>query len=119
MAGTWRDSLAPIETWSSALALVGIEYTDAGIARLVRSLTIAAAVYCTIMKPDSVPSSLPIRNAGRPSLVAGSTSLLRRRLAIAASTGIAALPYLTPSRSDVTTSELKYQMHYCHSVFCW
>jgi hypothetical protein len=31
------------------LAEVGIEYTDAGIARLVRSLTIAAAVYCTIM----------------------------------------------------------------------
>src|SRR5690606_29311556 len=49
MASTWRASLAPIETWSSALAEVGIEYTDAGIARLARSLTIAAAVYCTIM----------------------------------------------------------------------
>src|SRR3546814_6969668 len=63
----------------------GADITDAGIARLVRSLTIAAAVYCTIMKPDSVPSSLPIRNAGRPSLVAGSTSLLRRRSEIDAS----------------------------------
>ena len=49
------------------MALVGIEYTVAGIARLLRSLTIAAAVYCTIMKPDSVESSLPIRNAGKPS----------------------------------------------------
>src|SRR5690606_9961973 len=54
IASTWRASLAPIDTWSSALAEVGIEYTDAGIARLARSLTIAAAVYCTIMYPDSV-----------------------------------------------------------------
>ncbi|MNW17560.1 hypothetical protein D3C71_2167870 [compost metagenome] len=51
----------------------------------------AAAVYCTIMWPDSVESSLPIRKPGRPSLVAGSTSLLRRRSEMLASTGIAAL----------------------------
>src|SRR3546814_6428486 len=110
MAGTWRDSLAPIETWSSALALVGIEYTDAGIARLVRSLTIAAAVYCTIMKPDSVPSSLPIRNAGRPSLVAGSTSLLTRRSAIDASTGIAALTQLIASASGRRSEEHRSEL---------
>src|SRR5690606_20117270 len=46
MASTWRASLAPMDTWSSALAEVGIEYTEAGIARVARSLTIAAAVYC-------------------------------------------------------------------------
>jgi hypothetical protein len=32
MSSTWRASLVPIETWSSAFALVGIEYTEAGCA---------------------------------------------------------------------------------------
>ena len=65
-------------------------YTEAGCARVARSFTSAAAVYCTIMKPESVASSLPMRNGGRPSLVFGSTSLFRRRSEMLASTGMAA-----------------------------
>ena len=41
----WRAAIEPIETWSSWLALVGIESTDAGWARTLFSETRAAAVY--------------------------------------------------------------------------
>ena len=51
----------------------------------------AAAVYCTIMKPDSVPSSLPTGEARQAVAGRRVPSLLRRRSEIDASTGIAAL----------------------------
>ena len=59
----------PIETWSSCIALVGIESTDAGAARRLSSLTIPACVYCAIMWPESTPGS-SARN-GRQPAVAG------------------------------------------------
>ena len=44
-ARAWRAAIEPIETWSSWLALVGIESTDAGWARTLCSEARAAAVY--------------------------------------------------------------------------
>ena len=41
----WRAAIEPIDTWSSWLALVGIESTDAGWARTLFSEARAAAVY--------------------------------------------------------------------------
>ena len=56
--------MGPMLTWSSWLAEVGMELTLAGWARLLFSETRAAAVYCTIMKPELRPP-LVIRKGGR------------------------------------------------------
>ena len=54
-----------METWSSCMALDGIESTLAGFASRFISETIAAWVYCAIMWPLSTPGS-SARNGGRP-----------------------------------------------------
>ena len=61
----WRAAIGPIETWSSWLALVGIESADAGWARTLFSEARAAAVYWKIISPESSPMA-GARNAGRP-----------------------------------------------------
>ena len=55
MAISRRAACADIDTWSSWLALVGIESTLAGKARCLFSETRAAAVTCGIMKPEFRP----------------------------------------------------------------
>ena len=47
----------PIETWSSCMALEGMESTLAGTASRLSSETIAAWVYCAIISPLSTPGS--------------------------------------------------------------
>ena len=44
-----RAADQPMETWSSCMALEGIESTLAGVANRLSSWTIPAAVYCAIM----------------------------------------------------------------------
>lgn len=60
-ASTLRRSLRappqPIDTWSSCMALLGIESTLAGVASRFISETIPAAVYWAIIRPESVPGS--------------------------------------------------------------
>ena len=60
-----RAADQPIETWSSCIALLGIESTLAGFASRFSSETIAAWVYCAIMWPESTPGSWA-RNGGSP-----------------------------------------------------
>ena len=74
----WRAAVAPIETWSSWFALVGIESADDGCASTLFSDARAAAVYWTIIRPLFRPGS-GVRNAGRPPLSRGSTSSAVRR----------------------------------------
>ena len=62
-----RAADQPIETWSSCIAELGMESTDAGAASRFISETIAAWVYCAIMWPLSTPGS-SARNGGRPLL---------------------------------------------------
>ena len=68
-ASTDRRSLRaadqPIETWSSCIALDGMESTLAGTASRFSSETSAACVYWAIMCPESTPGS-SARNGGRP-----------------------------------------------------
>ena len=52
-----RAADQPIDTWSSCIALDGIESTEAGTASRLSSETIAACVYCAIMWPLSTPGS--------------------------------------------------------------
>ena len=70
-ASTERRSLRaadqPIDTWSSCMALLGIESTLAGAARRFISDTRAAWVYWAIMWPESTPG-LSARNGGSPLL---------------------------------------------------
>ena len=47
----------PMDTWSSCIAEDGIESTLAGLARRLRSETMAAWVYWAIMWPLSTPGS--------------------------------------------------------------
>src|SRR3954447_6141083 len=81
-ASTARRSLRaadhPIETWSSCMAELGIESTDAGTARRLSSDTSPACVYWAIMYPESTPGSWA-RNAGSPWLRAGSRKRSVRR----------------------------------------
>ena len=72
-----RAAIGAIDTWSSWPAEVGIESTLAGKARLLFSLTSAAAVTCGIIRPELTPES-SVRKAGRP-LILGSTRTLTRR----------------------------------------
>ena len=60
-----RAAPQPIETWSSCIALEGIESTEAGTASRLSSETMAAWVYCAIMWPLSTPGSWA-RNGGSP-----------------------------------------------------
>ena len=60
-----RAADQPIETWSSCIALDGMESTEAGTASRFSSLTMAACVYCAIIRPLSTPGSWA-RNGGRP-----------------------------------------------------
>ena len=73
----------PIDTWSSCIALDGIESTDAGTASRFSSETIAACVYCAIMWPLSTPGSWA-RNGGSPWLRALSRNRSVRRSLIEA-----------------------------------
>ena len=73
----------PIETWSSCIALDGMESTEAGTARRLSSETIAAWVYWAIMCPLSTPGS-SARNGGRPWLRALSRNRSVRRSLIEA-----------------------------------
>ena len=73
-----RAAFQPIETWSSCIALEGIESTEAGTARRLSSETIAAWVYWAIMWPLSTPGS-EARNGGRPWLRARSRKRSVRR----------------------------------------
>ena len=72
-----RAAIGAIDTWSSCPALVGMESTLAGKARLLFSLTSAAAVTCGIISPEFTPLSA-VRNGGRP-LIFGSISTAVRR----------------------------------------
>ena len=63
-AGAGRE-VAPIETWSSWLALVGMVSTLDGWASVCSSLTRAAAVYWAIISPERSPGA-SVRKAGRP-----------------------------------------------------
>jgi hypothetical protein len=76
-----RAADQPIETWSSCIALLGIESTLAGFASRLSSETTAAWVYCAIMCPESTPGS-SARNGGRPWLRALSRNRSVRRSAI-------------------------------------
>ena len=78
-----RAADQPIETWSSCIALDGIESTLAGLARRLSSETIAAWVYCAIMWPLSTPGVVA-RNGGRPWLRALSRKRSVRRSLIEA-----------------------------------
>lgn len=82
-----RAAAHPIETWSSCMALLGIESTLAGLARRLSSLTMPAAVYCAIMNPESVPGS-SARNGGRPWLRETSRKRSVRRSLIEATSAI-------------------------------
>ena len=62
-----RAACVDIETWSSALAPVGMESTEAGWASTLFSETIEAAVYCRIMRPEFTPGRV-VRFCGRPRL---------------------------------------------------
>ena len=75
-----RDRAAdhPIDTWSSCMALEGMESTDAGAASRLSSLTTAACVYWAIMSPESTPGS-SARNGGSPWLRVASRSRSVRR----------------------------------------
>src|SRR4051812_34885750 len=73
-----RPEIGPIETWSSWLALVGIESADAGWTRTLFSEASAAAVYWRSIEPVSRPES-ELRNAGSPSFRCGSMSSAVRR----------------------------------------
>src|SRR5690606_2652804 len=68
---SFRAADQPMATWSSCIALDGIESTEAGTASRLSSDTIPACVYCAIMCPESTPGS-SARNAGRPWLRATS-----------------------------------------------
>ena len=52
-----RAADQPIDTWSSCIAELGIESTQAGTASRLSSETIAAWVYWAIMWPESTPGS--------------------------------------------------------------
>ena len=78
-----RAADQPIDTWSSCIALEGIESTDAGFASRLSSETIAAWVYCAIMWPLSTPGS-SARNGGSPWLRALSRNRSVRRSLIEA-----------------------------------
>ena len=77
----WRSLRAacqPMDTWSSCMAELGIESTEAGAARRFMSETSPAWVYCAIISPESVPGS-SARNGGRPLERAGSSMRSVRR----------------------------------------
>ena len=76
-----RAADQPIDTWSSCIALDGIESTLAGTASRLSSETIAAWVYCAIIRPLSTPGS-SARNGGRPWLRARSRKRSVRRSAM-------------------------------------
>ena len=73
----WQD----IETWSSWLALVGVESTERGFASALFSLISAADVTSAIISPEFRPGR-GVRKAGRPKDSVGSTSSAMRRWAI-------------------------------------
>ena len=73
-----RAADQPIETWSSCIALDGMESTLAGTASRLSSDTIAAWVYCAIMCPESTPGS-SARKALSPWLRAASRKRSVRR----------------------------------------
>ena len=78
-----RAADQPIETWSSCIALEGIESTLAGTASRLSSETIAACVYWAIISPLSTPGS-SARNGGRSWLRARSRNRSLRRSEIEA-----------------------------------
>ena len=78
-----RAAAQPIETWSSCIAELGIESTDAGIASRLRSETSAACVYWAIISPESTPGSCG-EEGGRPWLRAASRKRSVRRSAMLA-----------------------------------
>ena len=77
-----RAPWAAIETWSSWLALVGVESVEHGVARCLFSLISAAVVTSAIMKPEFSPGAR-VRNGGRSCESVGSTISATRRCAIA------------------------------------
>ena len=83
-----RAAAQPIDTWSSCIALLGIESTLAGTASRLSSLTMPAAVYWAIMWPLSTPGS-SARNGGRPWLRETSRNRSVRRSLIDATSATA------------------------------
>src|SRR5690606_30819274 len=85
-----RAACAPIETWSSWFALVGMVSTEAGWASTLFSLTNAAAVYWATIRPEFRPPSR-VRKAGRPESAGFTSCSTLRSLTLASSaTAIAA-----------------------------
>ena len=78
-----RAADQPIETWSSCIAELGMESTDAGAASRLSSETMAAWVYWAIICPESTPGS-SARKGGRPWLRARSRNRSVRRSAMLA-----------------------------------
>ena len=91
MASTWRASFAPIDTWSrrSPRSGWGIDGGRHRAAGEVVDDSRGGVLHDHETRFGAV--LVADQEAGRPSLVARSTSLLRRRSEIDASTGIAAL----------------------------
>jgi hypothetical protein len=80
----WRAAVAPIETWSSWFADVGMESAEAGWTSTLFSEARAAAVYWSIIIPELRPLA-GARNGGSPPLRRGSRSRAIRRSLIAPS----------------------------------
>src|SRR3954471_16123232 len=77
MVHALRAAIGAIDTWSSCPAEVGIESTLAGKARLLFSLTKAAAATCGIMRPEFTPES-SVRNGGKPLILGSIRTAVRR-----------------------------------------
>lgn len=82
MARGRRAPWQAVDTWSSWLAEVGIESTEAGCDICLFPAVRAADVTSAIMKPGFSPG-FGVRKTGRPQLIAGSTSMATRRWAMA------------------------------------
>ena len=72
-----RAPWVAIDTWSSWLAEVGAESTEAGCDICLFSLISAAAVHCGIMKPELRPG-LRMRKGGSSEIVESISAAMRR-----------------------------------------
>ena len=61
---SFRAACQPMDTWSSCMAELGMESTDAGTASRLLSETSPACVYWAIIRPESTPGSAA-RKAGQ------------------------------------------------------
>ncbi len=98
-----RAACQPIDTWSSCMALDGIESTLAGTASRFSAEQMPAWVYWAIIRPESMPGS-SARNGGRPRLRATSRKRSVRRSLMPARS---AIPMARKSRTWATGAPWK------------